>query len=208
MLLTIIITAAIIGILFWVVVASLIAFIYHNAKKNDNAKKISLKILITSVIIWILLIVINIVLLITFLYNNKEAIFDKSVRIPAEMMGKGLALTFQNFEKSWDKNRLEQLKNLQISPSSMNYKIKDGTRIYDIELIFDNNSPPEVTLYFDNLTGNNYLVVCDKDDFVYLLDKTFGKIPFGKSKFKFTVTVPKDVDITHARFIDTVVHLK
>jgi adenine-specific DNA-methyltransferase len=57
-----------------------------------------------------------------FLYNNRKEIADKVVRIPAEMTGKGLALTFQSFEKNWDRNRLLQLQNLHISPSSMNYE--------------------------------------------------------------------------------------
>jgi hypothetical protein len=33
-------------------------------------------------------------------------------------------------------------------------------------------------------------------------------IPFGKSKYSVTVTVPADVDITHARFVDTIIQLK
>jgi hypothetical protein len=174
------------------------------------------------------------------LYKNKDGILDKSVRIPAEIAGKGLSLTFQSFEKNWDQNRIQQLQNLHISPSTIDYRIENETRVYDIELIFDNASPTEVKLYLDDLIGNHYLVVCDKDDFVYLLEvsdrlmssvktersieqatdgvtekttKTSTQyantiIPFGKSKFGFTVTVPQDVKITHARFVETVIQLE
>lgn len=170
MFLTIIIIAIVIGILFFVVSVAFIFFIYNFITKNEDAKKKNLKVLIPSVITWVLLIGVNTVLLINFLNKNKEEIIDKSVRIPAEMAGKGLALTFQSFEQNWDQNRLQQLQNLHIYPSSMNYEIKNKMRIYDIELIFDNNSPIDIKLYLDDLIGNHYLVVCDKEDFVYLLE--------------------------------------
>ena len=156
------------------------------------------------------------------------------------MAGKGLALTFQSFEKNWDQNRLLQLQSLSVHPSTMSYEIKDNKRVYEIELILDNQSPTDTKLYLDDLIGNHYLVVCDKDDFVYLLkvsdrlmswletekmtEKTDDgvtnrttersievgntKIPFGKSKFGFTTSVPEDVDITHARFVNDVIRLK
>jgi hypothetical protein len=240
MFLCIVIIAAVIGILFITVLVSLVSFIFNSVKKNEAARKKSFKVLIPSAIAWVLLIAVNTVLIVTFLYNNRKEIADKAVRIPAEMTGKGLALTFQNFEKNWDRNRLSQLQNLHISPSSMNYEIEDSKRVYDIELIFDNESPADVKLYFDDLIGNHYLVVCDKDDFVYLLEvssklmttvetaktteETSGgvtatttrtsteyantKIPFGKSKFRFTTTVPENTDIEYARFVNDVIQLK
>jgi hypothetical protein len=79
-------------------------------------------------------------------------------------------------------------------------------------------------------------MVCDKDDFVYTLPLVYTKIkttrtkeeanddeisrtevtstqyadtiiPFGKSKYRFNVTVPNDVEITYARFVNTVIPL-
>jgi hypothetical protein len=209
--LIIVIIAVVTGILFITAGVSLGCFIYNGIKKNETAKKKNLKVLIPSAIACIALIAANTVLITMFVYKNRSEIADKAVRIPAEMTGKGLALTFQNFEKNWDKNRLLQLQNLHLSPSSMNYEIKNDMKIYDIELIFDNQSPIDVKLYFNDLIGNHYLVVCDKDDFVYLLE-TSGrfkttKIPFGKSKFEFTATVPEDVEIKYARFVDEIIPL-
>ncbi|MDR2662955.1 MAG: hypothetical protein LBC31_08170 [Treponema sp.] len=236
MFLAIVIIAVVIGILFCTVLVSLIVFLYNMAQKNDNAKKKSLKVLIPAAIIWVLLIGVNTILIVNHIYTNREEIIDKSVRIPAEIAGKGLALTFQSFEKNWDQNRLQQLQNLHISFSSMDYELQNDTKIYDIELIFDNASPTEIKLYLDDLIGNHYLVVCDNDDFVYTLPLVYTRIrstqtteqtdegvssktevasiqyadtiiPFGKSRFRFNVTVPGDVEITQARFVDTVIPL-
>jgi hypothetical protein len=233
----IVIIAIVIGILFFVSAVSLAAFIYNSVKKNSEAKKKCLRILIPSAAAWIVLIGVNIFLIITFFYKNKEEIVDKSVRIPAEIVGKGLALTFQSFEKNWDQNRIQQLQNLYISFSSMDFENKDGEKIYNIELIFDNNSPPEVKLYFDDLIGNHYLAACDSDDFAYSLQLFYTSveiekttetesngtterttqisrqradtiIPFGKSKYQFTITVPEDVEITGVRFLNNTILLK
>jgi len=222
-----------IGILFIVVLISFILFL-DNMKKNNNIKNISLKVLIPTAIVWVLLIGVNTVLIVNYIYKNKDELKDKVVRLPSEMVGKGLALTAQSFEMNWDKNRIQQLQNLHIYFSSMDYEIQKESKIYDIELIFDNASPAEIKLYLDDLIGNHYLLVCDKDDFVYTLPLMYTKIkttqtkeqtddgatsktetistqysntiiPFGKSKFRFNVTVPNDVDITHARFVNTVI---
>jgi hypothetical protein len=237
MLIAIVIIAIIIGVLFFVSAVSLGVFIYNAVKKNDDAKKKSLKILIPSAVIWVVLTGINIFLIITFLYKNREEIIDQAVRVPAEMAGKGLALTVQSFEKNWDQNRIQQLQNLNISFSSVDSEDNDGERVYDIELIFDNNSPAEVKLYLDDLIGNHYLSAGDKDDFVYPIQLFYNSvetetttvktdngttertiqtssqypdtiIPFGKSKYRFTLSVPKNVEITHVRFINNKIQLK
>lgn len=240
MFIAIVIIWVLIGLLFIAAAVSLVTLIYSIVRKNDALKKKSFKFFVPSAVLWVMLIGMNIVLTVMFLRKNSEAILDKAVRIPAEMAGKGLALTFQNFEKSWDQNRIQQLQNLRISASTIDYTIENETRVYDIELIFDNDSPTEIKLYLDDLIGNHYLTACDKDDFVYLLEisdrlmtsvttersteqTTDGVterttrtstqyantiIPFGKSKFGFTVTVPGDVEITHARFVKDVIPLK
>ena len=234
MFLAIVIIAVMIGLFFCATLASLVVFLYNTAQKNDALKKKSLKVLIPSVIVWALLVGVNIILIVNYAYKNREKLADKAVRIPAEMVGKGFALTRQSFEKNWDKNRLQQLQNLHIYFSSMDYERQDETKIYDIELIFDNTSPAEVKLHLDDLIENHYLLVGDKDDFVYTLPLIYTNIkttqtteqtndgvtsktetvsrqyantiiPFGKSKFRFNVTVPDDVEITHARLVNEVI---
>jgi energy-coupling factor transporter transmembrane protein EcfT len=237
MFIAIIIIAMVIGILFFVLAISLVVFIYSTVKKNGEAKKKCLQILIPSAAVWVVLIGVNIFLIITFLYKNKDEIIDQAVRIPAEMAGKGLALTFQSFEKNWDQNRIQQLQNLYISFSSMDFENKNGEKIYSIELIFDNNTPAEVKLYLDDLIGNHYLAACDSDDFAYSLQLVYTSIeiekttemtsngttekttqtsrqysdtiiPFGKSRYRFNITVPEDVEITHVRFLNNTIPLK
>jgi len=235
--LTIVIIAVMIGLFFCTTLITFIVFLYNTTQNNDNLRKKSLKVLIPSVIILALLIGVNIVLIVNYVYKNREDLTDKAVRIPAEMAGKGFALTAQSFEKNWDKNRLQQLQNLHVYFSSMDYERQNETKIYDIELIFDNTSPAEVKLHLDDLIENHYLLVCDKDDFVYTLPLIYTNIkttqtteqtndgvtsktetvsrqyantiiPFGKSKFRFNVTVPDDVEITHARLVNEVILFK
>jgi len=225
------------ALLFCAAVASLAVFLYNAAKKNEAAKKRSLRVLIPSAIAWFVLSAAAVALLVGYVYKNRESLLDKAVSVPAEAAGKGFALTFQSFEKNWDKNRLKQLESLRISFSSMEYEVVDDTKLYDIELIFDNTSPADTKLYLDDLIGNHYLLVCDRDDFVYTLPLTYTKtrttrtsensnegessrtetastqynntiIPPGKSRFRFNVTVPDDVELTHARFVDAVIPLK
>ena len=237
MFLIIVIIGVVIGLLFCTVLVSLIVFLYNMVQKNNELKRKSLKVLIPSGIIWVLLAGVNIVLIVNYVYTNREELADKAVRIPAEMVGKGFALTYQSLEKNWDKNRLQQLQNLHIYFSSMDYERQNETKIYDIELIFDNASPAEVKLHLDDLIENHYLLVCDKDDFVYTLPLIYTSIkttqttertddgvtsrteavstqyantiiPFGKSKYRFNVTVPSDVEITHARLVNELIPLK
>jgi hypothetical protein len=167
MFISIVVIWIVIVLLFCTALASLIVFIYNSITKNDNAKKKSIKVFIPSAIIWILLLIGNIVLTVNYLYKNRKEIITESAKLAGEGLGAGLVGTVQGFERNWDKGRLEQLQNLHISPYSIDYEIRDGEKIYDIELVFDNKSPPEVKLYLDDLIGNHYLVACDKDDFSY-----------------------------------------
>jgi hypothetical protein len=104
-------------------------------------------------------------------------------------------------------------------------------------LIFDNKSPAEVKLYLDDLIGNHYLAACDNDDFAYSLQLLYTSvaterttettsngtterttqtsrqyadtiIPFGKSKYRFSITVPGEVELTHMRFLSNIIPLK
>ena len=205
MLVLIIAIAVAIGILFVLSVGSCAGMIYHGVKKNEPAKKKSAAVFIPSVIAWGALVAINTTLIVTFIYKNKDAILDTSTRLPAELAGKGLALTAQSFEKSWDENRIRQLANLHISPLALEYEPLDNGKTYRLELILDNQSPPEIKLYLSDLINNHYLAACDAEYFVYPLEITANHgnnaIPFGKNKFGFTVTVPAAVEITHVRFI-------
>jgi hypothetical protein len=236
MFLAIVIVSVIAGIIFVVGMVSIIVIIYSVNKKNDYLRKLGFKILISSAVIWLIFICVDIVLLV----KDRDNIAGEVGRLTGVMVGsgfeaagegvgKGIATAAQSFEKNWDKGRLQQLQNLHISFSSMNYEVQNGIKIYDIELIFDNKSPMEIKLYLDDLIGNHYLFVCDKDDFVYTIPLEYKRItsqktndgttvtstqysdtiiPFGKTKYSFNVAVPSDVDLTYARFVDKIIPLK
>jgi hypothetical protein len=201
MFLSIVIISIIIGLLFFVVAASLIAFIYNSIRRNMDSKKKSAKVLMPSAIIFVLLIGVNIFLIVTYIYKNRENILNKT----SDGVAMGLASTFQNFEKNWDKNRLKQLENLTISLSEIKYEVEEDKKQCMIELIFENRAPADMKLYFSDLLGNNYLVACDKDDFVYslYLNKNWDQnIPLGKSRYIFIANAPNDIEITHVRYVD------
>jgi hypothetical protein len=229
MFLAIVIVSVIAGLIWVVGMVSVIVIIYGIKKKNDNLRKLGFKILIPTAVIWVILLCVDIVLIVkdrdnvfgevgrltgVMVGSGFEAAgegFGKGFEAAGEGIGSGIAKAAQSFEKNWDKGRLKQLEKLHISFSSMDYEIQKESKIYDIELIFNNTSPAEEKLYLDDLIGNHYLVVCDRDDFAYTIlfkQNSNTIILFGKSKYRFNVTVPKDVDITHARFVNTVIPFK
>ena len=76
MLVSIIIIALLIGLFFLVMAIALGGFIYNGMKQNRDLQKKCMKILIPSVVVWLLLVVINTVLIIVYLYNNGGQIID------------------------------------------------------------------------------------------------------------------------------------
>ena len=76
MLIVIISIAFIIGIFFLIAAIALGGFVYNGVKKNSDLQKKCLRILIPSAIVWLALIVVNTVLGIFFLYNNRVEILE------------------------------------------------------------------------------------------------------------------------------------
>jgi len=81
MLILIVIIAFIIGIFFLIAAIALGGFIYNGMKKNSDLQKKCLKILYPSAIIWFLLVVVNVVLIIVYLYNNGGEILEFFTRL-------------------------------------------------------------------------------------------------------------------------------
>ena len=72
MFLTIVIIFVLVGIVFCIALTSLIIFLINMARKNDVVKSKSLKVLIPSAIIWIVLLGVNIVLLVNYVYKHSN----------------------------------------------------------------------------------------------------------------------------------------
>jgi hypothetical protein len=204
MFLSIVFILIIIGILFLVVLTSLVFFIHSSIRKQTVLQKQSLKFLLLAAFTWILLIGVNTFLIIKFIYNNGEKIVDTALETTDRLVSDGYTLPIQFFEKKLEKNRLAKLEKLTIFLNSIKHEARGDLIKYTIEVIFNNNSPTNVKLYFSDLLDNNYIVACDKDDFVYpleLKEKQGDMILFGKSRHYFLVDVPKDVEIDHIRYI-------
>ena len=211
MLLSIILVSIIASLLFLTALISLIAFIINSTRKNPDSQRRSIKILIPSAVIWIVLMGVDIFLIVTYLYNNGGKILDITLEKSSEIVSKGLVLTAQNFEKNWDTRRLSQLENLSITLESIEHEIDEDIKRYKICFIFDNKSPIEVKLYFSDLLGNNYLFACDKNEFVYFLeleDWTSTVILPGKSRYNFRAEVPKDIEIEYIRYVNQKIRLE
>jgi hypothetical protein len=196
----------IIGILFLAALTALGFFIYSLIKKQTGLQKKSLRYLLSIVFSLVLLISVNAFLLIKFMYNNGTKIIDAAVETSAHIASEGYSLTMQIFSKNWEKNRLTKLEKLTVFLDSIKYETRGDLRRYTLSVTFNNNSPAEVKLYFSDLLENNYIVACDKDDFVYpveLKEKQGDMILFGKSRHNFLVDVPRTVEIDHIRYIYT-----
>jgi len=201
---TIVFIAIIIGILLLVILTSLGFFIYSAVTKRNDLHKKSLRFLLSAAFAWILLIGVNTFLVIKFIFNNGEKIVNTAIETTDRMVTNGYSFSMQYFEKKLEKNRLAKLDKLTIFLDSIKHETKGEYRNYTIGVIFNNNNPTDVKLYFSDLLENNYLVACDKDDFVYpmeLRDKQGDLILFGKSRHYFLTEVPKNVEIDHIRYI-------
>jgi hypothetical protein len=70
MLVLIIVFAFFIGLFFLVAAIALGGFIYNGIKQNRDLQKKCLKILIPSASVWFVLVVVNTILIVTFISNN------------------------------------------------------------------------------------------------------------------------------------------
>jgi hypothetical protein len=202
----IIVISVLIVVLFFVALVSLIFLIVSAVNKNASKVKKNRIIFFSSLAVFLILTGLDIYLIASYLYTNRNEIINKTVEKSADILSNGLALTASNFEKNWDKNLLKKFEKLEISISSSKFKIENGNKKYQIDLIFNNKNLPEVKIYLHDLIENNYLVSCDDKDLVYILNLNItkndtDKIPVGKTKHSFEVNIPKDINLKYIRFV-------
>jgi hypothetical protein len=210
MLALIIAISVLIVISFFTILVSGISLIAKSVRKKAEGKKSSKITLIASSVLFLAFIGLNVYFIINYVYNNRVAIVNKTVESGAEVLSKGLALTVSNLEKNWDRTLIKKFEKLEISILKTEVaNVKDGKK-YKFDLFLNNTNPMDIKIYMHDLFNNNYLVVCDKDDFVYLFgDKKWqctvfyqiDAIPVGKSKASFEITLPKDVNLDYIRFM-------
>jgi hypothetical protein len=177
----------------------------------------------------------NAVLIFKYVYDSREKIADAADNLiinaidkNAEYSARSALSTDSAYTKIYNANILRQFENLDISYSASKFEIRDGKKIYEIELVLDNTMPVEEELYFGNLVVKNYLIACDENDFVYnivpedagagftnyeqlILNRNyseFGKILPGKTMRKILVEVPENINITSLRFLDKKIEIR
>jgi hypothetical protein len=205
MFLSIIFIGIIIGILFLIVFTSLGFYVYSLIRKQTALQKTSLKFLLATAFLWVLLIGVNTFLVVKFVYSSGERIVETALETQTDAPAPQVhPWVRQLFNKRQEENRLAKLENLTIFLDSINSQTRGDITIYTLELTFKNDNPLDVKLYVNDLLEDKYLVACDKDDFVYpveIRDKQEDLILFGKTRHYFWAEVPKSVEIDHMRYI-------
>jgi hypothetical protein len=150
--------------------------------------------------------------IIAYVIKNRNEIITKSLSATSDVLSKGLTLTASNFEKNWDKQIIDELKDVKIEIKSVKYENTDKGKKCILEIIVINNvSNDQRKIYMHDLLENNYLVAYDNDDFVHTIDiKEYenDKIPFGKSKGIFETNIDKDSLIKGISFLNNKIEIK
>jgi hypothetical protein len=220
-------------------VASLVGIIL-NIKKDHEKVRINVVKLVLFVLSFALLGGLNTILIIKYAFDNKEKLADtadkaitQAIDKTAEYTVRSLTVTASTYSKAYNSNIIKQFENLDINYLSEKSETKDGKKVYEIELEFNNNIALNEQIYLGSMISNKYLLACDSDDYVYdtvpmdsgaftddrglislfefIFDRDYtkyGNILRGKSKQKILVSVPADVDIAYLRFLDKKIEKK
>ena len=191
-------------ILFFLSFIYLIIFIVNLIRKNRERVKKSRMMLIIFSLGFLILTSLDIYLIVSYIYKNRNVILDKTVEKTSEIFSDSLAQTASNFEKNWDSTLLKKFEKLDISVIKSDYEIENGNKVYTIDLLFINSNPDNSKIYLHDLLNNNYLVSCNNDDIVYIIkNETYetDKMPVGKTKGSFSVSIPKNENLAYIRFI-------
>lgn len=239
-------------LIFACFVAGIIALIgiIANFKKNNEKVRKNVIIIVLCIALTCVFGILDAVLIIKYVYNNQDKIAksaanlaERAVTTGFELTTKGAMAAASTYKQIYNDNLIKQFENLSISflskreeltekRSDMRLKDLEDSKITEIELVFDNQIPQTEELYTGDLVVKNYLIACDKDNFVYrilpvdddagftaagselvslfefILNREyskFGKILPGKTKHKFLVITPKDVTITSMQFLGKII---
>jgi hypothetical protein len=233
MLIAIIFVSVLVAVGFCFAVASFIGIILNIKKDNEKVRMNVIK-LIVFVIALVIMGGLNTVLIIKYSYDNRHKIADAADKVitsaidtTAKYAVRSWTVTASEYSKAYNSNVIKQFENLDIKYLSETSETKDGKKVYEITLEFNNNVPLNEQLYLGNIISNKYLLACDSEDYVYdivpmdtgaFTDDTglislfefifnrdytkYGNILRGKTKQKVLVSVPEDVKIAYLRFLN------
>jgi hypothetical protein len=232
MLIAIILVSVLLAVGFGFAVASFIGIILNIKKDNEKVRMNVIK-LIVFVVALAVMGVINTILIIKYSYDNRQKIADaadkaitSAIDTTAKYAARSWTVTSSEYSKAYNSNVIKQFENLDIKYLSETSEKKDGKKVYEITLEFNNNVPLNEQLYLGSIISNKYLLACDSEDYVYdivpkdtgAFDDTglislfefifnrdytkYGNILRGKTKQKVLVSVPDDVEIAYLRFLN------
>jgi hypothetical protein len=179
-------------------------------KKNKKSLTLNIVMLAASFFLFIVLGIVDIVLFGVFVYQNREEIVTQGLEVTSDIVSKGLVMTYEGIVKTWDKELVKRLDNIDVSIEKVAVEKKDGSARYTIGLAFNNHNKNSESTSLSELIGGNYLMVCDKNDVVYALsarDQEGYYLPSGKSAASLTVSVAQDVKLGYLRFAEKKIFL-
>jgi hypothetical protein len=219
---------------FAAVIGSLIV-ITRNLKTDKKRMKGNFIRFGVFVLAFVVLGCLNTVLILKYVYDSRARIaaaadnliigaIDKTM----EYTTRGVLAAGSAYNRNYNAATIKKFENLNISYLSSKFEIHEGKKIYEIELVLDNNMLREEEIYFGDLVVKNYLIAWDEDEFAYdiipedadaglskegelnalpefflnMEYSKFGKILPGKTRHKILVEVPENINITSLRFLD------
>jgi len=184
MLIAVIFVSLLIVALFAAGVTALIGIIANFKKDNEKVRKNVIKIVLCVVFICVCG-VLDAVLVVKYLYDNREKVAEKAVNVAEKAVTTGFEITTKGamaaagtYKQLYNEKLIKQFENLSISFLSKREEVTtkrsdiknrdlENSKITSIELVFDNRIPQTEELYTGDLVVKNYLIACDKDDFAY-----------------------------------------
>jgi hypothetical protein len=145
----------------------------------------------------------------------KDAV-GKAAEFAGEVTANWLGTTAATVGKSYNKSVVERLKNLKITVDKVDFKTAEGQKDYTIVLTLDNSAPDNEKMYVSVLLDDNYLIACDKNDYVYSLsprgtevaDYDYNNMIMpGKNRLTVYTSIPETEEISHLLFIENELRL-
>jgi hypothetical protein len=144
---------------------------YLKAKKSGESK--SFLPLFAYVAAIIALLILNIVLIIGYLYENRNEIADigkeaisTTIEYTSTAILEGFGKTADHFEEKWDEEDLKNLDEIDVKVIDYYFENSDSLRQeITIDIEFNNNGEKDVSFY--NIESNNYILISKNGDSFY-----------------------------------------
>ncbi len=204
------------GIITFLLIVFTIYWVIKTVKKKLEGNKINILPFFGLTICTLIAGVFCIYSILSFLNDNRGKIanmgqeaISNTVEYTSVAVLEGLGKTVDHFENKWDKKRLDALGNLKVSINKF-----DSTRLsetivkIEMEVEIENNELDQ-DFYLKDIETDNYLLIGDSKDLVYVLKfkEAKGKLIKGKSNHLVTVLVDPGYKPVYIRLGDSIVEI-